>query len=178
MSVNSRITLAATLFLFGPVSVTQDLPTSPQSSRQSRLPYEIIVTPNVTLSNLEKLLVQIEDDFFEKFNELNVDQKYDVRCYEFVPTGSHIKSRVCDPNLFINAQGDNASEYMSAIISKVPPPLLMSRKDLRFQTRQDFEILQNKLEEMYRANLEFNSIGNALSDVKKRIEDLRNPEED
>lgn len=159
------------LLLVAPLLLAQDTSVQEEPDRQQRLPYEVVVTPNVTRGQLEKLLVQIEDDFFEKFNELNIDNDYDVNCYEFVPTGTHIRRRVCEPEFFMDRRSENASEHVLALMQKhVFPPPLLGRRDLRAVTVQEFEILQGKMEEMNRTDLELRSIGEALAKVKSRIE--------
>ncbi|GJM12376.1 MAG: hypothetical protein DHS20C12_07790 [Pseudohongiella sp.] len=90
-----KLSSLLTLLLGAPGALAQETSTPETAGEQRRLPYEVVVTPNVTMGSLKKLLVQIEDDFFSKFNELNIDDAYDVHCYEYVPTGSHIRRRVC-----------------------------------------------------------------------------------
>lgn len=167
----SKLALFSLLAFVAPRTIAQDTSQPKESEGQGRLPYEVIVTPNVTLSGLQKLLVQIEDDFYEKFNELNIDDDYDVQCYEFRQTGSHLKSRVCEPNFFIDARGDNASEFLFDLSGYTPfTPMLFTRKDIRHNTRADFEILQKKMVDFYRADVEFQSIGEAMAKVKSRLE--------
>ncbi|PCI75763.1 MAG: hypothetical protein COB20_12220 [SAR86 cluster bacterium] len=171
----AKLALLLILFLAAPVLLAQDTSLPEDSDRQGRLPYEVVVTPNVTISSLKKLLVQIEDDFFDKFNELNIDDDYDVRCYKFVPTGSHIKTRVCEPNFYINARGNNASEYLYALgcyDCVAQPPELSTQGNLRFDTKEGFEVLQKKIEEFYRTDINFHSIGEAMSKVKLQLKNF------
>ena len=67
------------------------------TQQASSLPYEVVITPTITRLNLRKLIVDVEDDFFEKFNELNLDDDYDVACYKEKITISHITTRICEP---------------------------------------------------------------------------------
>lgn len=56
---------------------------------------EVTVIGDKSLVQLEKEFVSAEDRFFELFNELNDDWKYDVVCRDETPTTSHLKRRTC-----------------------------------------------------------------------------------
>lgn len=177
-----RVIFSLALFLVVQPLSAQETAAAEQQNQATNLPYEVVVTPTMNISRLRNLLFEIEDDFFAKFNELNTDDKYDVRCYKFKPARSHISRRVCEPNFYISARSENSSEIAfnlggCATCTK-PPPLVMSRSDLRFDTRKDFELLQEKLENFYATDAEFNSIGEALADIKSRIENYSASEED
>ncbi|PCJ19680.1 MAG: hypothetical protein COA96_16160 [SAR86 cluster bacterium] len=171
--VQAKLLSLIILFFVAPVILAQDTSPPEASGQQGRLPYEVVVTPNVTISRLRKLLVQIEDDFFDKFNELNIDDDYDVRCYKFLPTGTHIKTRVCEPEFFMDARGNNASEFLFDLSGYTFfATTLLSRKDIRHDTMEDFEILQKKVEEFYRTDINLHSIGEAMAKVKLRLDNF------
>jgi len=140
----------------------------------NRLPYEVVVTPTVSRSDLRKLLVQVEEDFFEKFNELNVDERYDILCYRYIPTASHIPERVCEPYFMINSRAANVSEVVSMIMGPPGKPdrlsvPLFDPRAMRNQVAHEYDILQMKMEELNKSNLELRSIGKALATLKSRI---------
>lgn len=86
---------------------------------------EIIVNPTLTRQRLRQLEVEVENSFFERFNELNLEDEYDILCYRIKPIGSHISKRVCEPNFVYAARSENASEVMFLLgnPSAIPPPL-------------------------------------------------------
>ena len=59
-----------------------DTAAEPQQSagatRSGRAPYEIVITPTVTRTDLRTMIQTVEDDFFARFNELNIDENYDI----------------------------------------------------------------------------------------------------
>jgi len=169
----TKLTSLLILFLVSPLLIAQDAPPSEEANQQGRLPYEVIVTPEVRFGTLKKLLIQIEDDFFAKFNELNLDDDYDVVCYRFKPTGSHISRRVCEPQFYMDARADNSGQVAFVIACNCPaaPPPLLNRRGLRSETGNDFTILEEKLDTFYRSDAELNAIGAALAKIKKRIKD-------
>jgi len=147
--------------------------TAVQASAQ-RLPYEVIVTPSIRRSDLRKLIIQVEEDFFEKFNELNIDERYDILCYRYIPTASHIPERVCEPYFMINSRAANVSEVVSMIMGppgkrdRLSVPLFDPRA-MRNQVAFEYDILQKKMEELNKDNLELRSIGQALATLKARL---------
>lgn len=173
-SLKAKLASLLILLLVAPVAMAQDTSLSKVSDQQSRLPYEVVVTPNVTFGRLKKLLVQIEDDFFDKFNELNLDDDYDVDCYRFKPTGTHISRRVCEPEFFKDARAENSSDVMFVMSCRCPaaPPPLLNRRGLRAHTGTEFDVMEEKLDAFYRSDAELNAIGSALAEVKLRIKNF------
>jgi len=171
-----QITLFSITVCATATPLAQDNNGNDEPQQAARLPYEVIVTPTVTRGRLQKLIIQVEDDLFAKFNELNIDDDYDVFCYEFIPTMSHIRKRVCDPAFLITARSSNSAEFASSwgACSKCikSTPTLLPQNALRTIHGMNFEILQEKMEELTRADLEFRSIGNALAELKSRLEDF------
>lgn len=149
----------------------EDSLTSNEVSTAVRIPYQITVTPNVTRGGLRKLIINVEDDFVERFNELNVDDDYDIMCRKFAPTMSHIGKRVCEPNFFIEARADNASESMFLMFQGYPI-FLLSDRALRKETARDFEILQEKVDELTRTNADLRGRGFVLTDLRNRLKNL------
>lgn len=167
-------TLISIVLLSSASILAQDNSGSDESKQTARLPYEIIVAPTVTRGRLQKLIIQVEDDFFAKFNELNIDDDYDVFCYEYIPTMSHIRKRVCDPAFVIIKRNENAAEFVGSFGActkcRNSSPVILSQRALRTQVGRNFEILQEKMEELTRTDTEFRSIGNVLADIKARLE--------
>jgi hypothetical protein len=61
---------------------------------------EVIVTGDRTLSAARKAIVDAEDRFYARWNELNPDKLYDIKCFEYTRTGTHFKFRACQPRFF------------------------------------------------------------------------------
>jgi len=59
------------------------------------VPEEITVFGQKTLLNLRFAVERAETDFFNRFNEFNDDDQYDVFCDEIAKTGSRIRRRTC-----------------------------------------------------------------------------------
>lgn len=152
---------------------------STSASSTRRTPYEIVITPTITRSDLRGMIETVEDDFFARFNELNIDKNYDIVCYKHRPTMSHITERVCEPLFLIRARGDNSFENAFNLIGSNSKDATNQAKfsatldnpdTVRRNKKEDFEILQEKMEEFNRTDDELRSIGSVLAQLKARLE--------
>ena len=72
---------------------------------------EVTVYGQKSLLNLERAMIEAENQTFEVFNSLNTDNQYDIVCYKKAPLGSHIKRRYCYPNYVIDLMDEAASVW-------------------------------------------------------------------
>lgn len=183
MRIFNRTTLFVPPLVFSSLLAAQDETNRETSAESPRLPYEVIVTPNVTRADLRQLIIQVEEDFFAKFNELNIDEDYDVTCYKYTPTMSHITKRVCEPWFMIRARGLNASEVTfglasgsgstgSGFNSAQRATFAMPPETMRREMSDDYEVLQEKMEAFTKSNIEFRSIAEALLELKAQLENF------
>lgn len=156
----------------------QDASASGVQAQPGRLPYEVVITPTITRSDLRRLIIDVEEDFFARFNELNIDDAYDVFCYEYVPTMSHIKERVCEPAFMILSRSENAAEtaFILGTTSTTggvkSSAFVLPPKAMRKEKHVEYVTLQEKMEQLTRSDTEFRSIGNALAELKSRLENF------
>lgn len=158
--------------------VNQGLQLSDESMPVESKPYEIVITPTVTRTDLRGLIQTVEDDFFSRFNELNIDENYDIYCYKHTPIMSHISERVCEPLFLRRARGENSSETLFLLGSASKDAVNQSSGSANFLTpdvmrrdkRKDFETLQEKMEELNQTDEELRSIGSVLAQLKARLE--------
>lgn len=145
-------------------------------------PYEIVIRRNHTRSDLRQMIEKVEEDWFARFNELNSDDYYDVYCYEYVPTMSHIKQRVCEPLFMISSRSDNASDVafllggrstIWATNSQNSSAISLPPQAMRKEKHSDYEILEEKLAEFMRNDEEFHNIGNVLGELKYRLKNYK-----
>lgn len=68
---------------------------------------EVIVSGGLSsLSDLRKAIVEAEDRFLTRYNELNKSWLHDVKCVTYQPTGTRIPVRHCEPNFIADAKRD------------------------------------------------------------------------
>lgn len=163
---NSFISIA---LLVSATASAQDAPATAETRQRIRLPYEVVVTPTVTRTRLRSLIQEVTEDFVARFNELNLDDDYDVQCYTDTPTGSHLRKRLCEPTFFIEARSENSSQYMDDIRNGHTGFLLSSNALLK-ETHREYETLQEKFDEFTSSDKELRGIGLVLGSLKERLE--------
>ena len=171
MKTQILLSLSPLTFLISSLAVAQDTSESQEASPVTRLPYEITVTPNPSRRDLQKLIDEVEDDFVSRFNELNLDDDYDIHCDMVTPTMSHIKTRVCEPSFYIQARADNASTYVQALLNG-GAPFLLSASALRKDTSREFDILQEKADEPIATDQDLRGVAYVLGELKNRLKNF------
>jgi hypothetical protein len=73
---------------------------------------EEVVVVGRSLGDLRRQIQLAQEAVFAKFNEINSDDAFDVRCRRVTPTGTHISQRVCEPNFWRDAQAEAAEEML------------------------------------------------------------------
>jgi hypothetical protein len=71
-----------------------------------------VVVRGTRLSELKAAIVEAEDRFYARYNELNNVDVFDIVCTIDSPTGTKINQRVCLTKLQLNAKRDYAREYL------------------------------------------------------------------
>lgn len=169
----SILSLLITLLLPNVGSAQQEQSDAAESgeavSRVGQLPYEVIVRPRVNRAHLRDLIHKVEQDFFDRFNELNPDDFYDIDCYRVRPTGTHLTGRICEPEFHTYFRSENASESMMLMISR-SPMFLYSPRALKSELSPYYDRLTAMLEDHYGSDTELRAIGKALAELKDRLE--------
>ncbi len=78
-------------------------------------PEEVIVTGRQTRRQLQVRIELAQDRMFGLFNELNDDDRYDIKCTVDTVTGSLISQRVCRPEFLRKTIELNARAFLAGI---------------------------------------------------------------
>jgi hypothetical protein len=87
----------------------------------------VIQSQRARLVDLRKQLVQLERRFFDRYNELNELDDFDVNCVQEARTGTHLKGRSCRAvyqEKALQDEGQEITRYRQFIddqVSKGPP---------------------------------------------------------
>lgn len=73
------------------------------------LPTEIVVTPLMNRRDIRSLISKVQEEFINRFNQLNRDDDFDIECYKYSSTTSHIRKDVCEPKFLRRARAADAS---------------------------------------------------------------------
>ena len=82
---------------------------APSDVTEVRALDEVVVTGNLkSLSEAKKAVIEAEERFYARYNELNKDHRFDIVCHMDVPADhpSRITTRVCEPRYI--SDGTNA----------------------------------------------------------------------
>lgn len=74
-----------------------------------------IVVIGRTPAEIRAQIKAAEEAVYDRFNEINSDDEFDIHCRQEAPTGSHIKRRVCQANFWRTAQARAGEETVRAM---------------------------------------------------------------
>ena len=148
--------LALALLSALPAAASQVNAVTPADVSQVKDIEEIVVAGDRdSLSAARKAVVEAEDRFYARYNAINDDHAFDMRCSERAPTGSIIVRRMCMPRLVDDAIEANTQEMLRTTggpVYVVPPEVLyasaipeMKRRMLAL-VKKDPELLRALLE--------------------------------
>ena len=92
----------------GAPALAQEIASSPQPADVDE-----VIVPGRRPANLRVEIERLEISVYERFNALNSDDDFDIRCLEQAPTGSNIPLRKCAPNFVIEAESNAAEKMLS-----------------------------------------------------------------
>lgn len=144
--------LFTSIFYSGLILAQGQSPSASASTSQSAdsLPAEIVVTPLMNRRYLRSLISQVEEDFVERFNELNLDEKYDIDCYQYSATSTHIRKEICEPIFFRRARSNDASlaafnMTQVTTVFHLESIQIQTDRGLRQRLGQEYVVLQEKI---------------------------------
>jgi len=152
--------LAAVPCLSGAVTAAETGALAPVDVESIQVLDEVVVTGDRdSLSAARAAIVDAEERFYDRWNELNEDDVFDIRCRTYIPTGSRFPVRVCTPRFVEEGRQAEAVRLMSSGGGSVgagfdpSSPALMGQLKKRTldMVRKDPELMRALLE---RARLE------------------------
>jgi hypothetical protein len=120
------------------VAIAQD--DSPEATSAPDEIDEIVVLGGRTLTKLRDESTVAEDRFFELYNDLNEDDRYDIICKHRRPVGTRIQVRECKPKFVRDAEIKATRDSLQMADSLAD----ITAQAIRV-SREDYEILDEKL---------------------------------
>ena len=124
---------------------------------------EIIVTAPRTLRSMRAEIDEVQNRAFALFNELNVDNDYDIVCRRETPTGSYIPVRVCRPRYADRLEAEATQDFLAGDAFFDPGGDIMYHDD----------ILRQKIARMAEENPDFHHALAEFYRVKTAYEEER-----
>ncbi len=177
MKLQSIFSITALIFLPSSILLAQDDSANVESAK----PYELVVTGKPTRANLRARIEKAEEDFFELFSELNEDDQFDMYCYKYTPTMTHISKRACEPLFMLKYRAQQSSDALSAMVAgggggdmnslgmKLAGVYQMSEREMRRNREEYYEILVQKMEELAATNKELGQIASVMEQLKYQL---------
>lgn len=102
-------------------------PASPAPGQEEEVLEEVIVKGE-RLWQLRAAIVKAEDRFYARWNELNKDRDFDMKCYMEAPLGTRLKSRICRVAFYEDAQAEYAQAMMRGQFAPSPTQVALDRQ--------------------------------------------------
>jgi hypothetical protein len=87
----------------------------PASGEEAQVEQVIVEGTRADLVKLAQQVIQAEERFYQRYNEINTKRAYMVRCYNEAPTGTRFKQKYCKPVYENEADAAEGREFMMAI---------------------------------------------------------------
>jgi hypothetical protein len=108
------LALAAACAPLSALQAAATVATAPEKISGLTLLDEVIVSGDLdSLHRARKAIIDAEDRFYARYNELNKDDRFDITCGLAVPTGQRLTFRVCQPRYMEDAQHEEARRLYS-----------------------------------------------------------------
>lgn len=112
----------------------------PAASSTSEEIDEIVVLGAHSLTLLRQEIIVAEDEFFDLYNELNDDDRFDIICETRRPIGTRIRVRECKAKFVRDAEVDAMQDALMMNDS----PANVTAQPIR-ASKKDYRILEEKL---------------------------------
>jgi hypothetical protein len=133
------------------------------------------------LAALRKEMIRLEDDFFDRYNELNTIKDFDVHCAAETSAGTKLRRRRCQANymrdaLELEAEGHadfimkNPPNYLPEpppLIGSLPPPAIMDIEIRRKEYQQNLIDVSKKNPELAQMLSKFSDLHNRYRDIQR-----------
>lgn len=174
--------LLSTSFFCSGLILAQDQSSSEAvaaSQSADTLPAEIIVTPLMNRSNLRSLISKVQEDFVKRFNELNLDDDYDVDCYNYTSTGTHLTKQICEPKFFRNSRREDAQlaalnmnfeKKGAPVLARLELVQVQSDEELALGVKKKYEIMQEKVAELTNSDQTLKTLIRNLNELSAALE--------
>lgn len=138
-----------------------------QDSAAPDIDGEVVVIADLSRSEIDDAILEIEEDFYRVFNAGNDDRAFDVVCRTETPVGTHFSQRVCEPNFLSRARTRNINDHQLGEIR-------LSESALRDSLAAEFAELARRMEALAQSSPQFVELAGILQTLRARRAQLEN----
>lgn len=125
-----------------------------------------IVIEDLSLAELRGEIEKVENEFYRVFN-LSIDQDHlKVECADYIPTGTHIRQRSCEPEFLVKARNKNIIDWQNDIDG------LATTEELRANLGVEFEELTAAMNQVLNDNQYFRELNGILRMLRERLQEI------
>ena len=88
---------------------------------------ELTVSAVRKLTEMRKEIALAEDRFVAKYNELNKERQYAIKCNDETYTGSRLNRRMCRPEFVADATGDETRGWLRGEVYSPASPVIATK---------------------------------------------------
>jgi hypothetical protein len=108
----SRIPRTLLLVLLASMAASAALATEPGRLHDEKLDEVLVQAEREKLNAMHQEVLQLEDQFFDKFNALNTDHRFNIHCRMEAATMTLIRKRVCRPEFSDEAEREESVAFL------------------------------------------------------------------
>ncbi len=127
---------------------------------------EVVRVEDLSRRELDAYIIEAEDQFYEIFNAINSDDRFDIICRKETRIGSNIPVRVCPPRFLVEAMADNASNYM------FDSGNFVTDQSIESDAKPELQQLQEEMAVLIKSNPQLREIAGILRLLRARREQL------
>jgi hypothetical protein len=129
---------------------------------------EQIIIDDLSPAELREQIEIVQKEFYRVFNARNEDDKFDIICHRYIPTGTNISQEACEPQFVIDARSENANEWQFG------NDVLLEQDELLAELQSQFAELTEKMNAVAVENDYFRELNQVLGMLNDRLREITN----
>ncbi|MCH7672521.1 MAG: hypothetical protein IIB72_10210 [Proteobacteria bacterium] len=127
---------------------------------------EQIIIDDLSRAELRAEIEKVENEFYREFSASIDEARLKINCSTYIPTGSHIPQRTCEPKFLSDARNRNVKDW------QIDVDVLQSPQDIRSGMGAEFEELTAAMNVVLKENQYFRELNGILRMLRARMEEL------
>ncbi len=155
--------------------------------RKDALDEIVVESTRARLNKMLQEMVQLEDRFFDRYNELNTNDDFDMHCFSEARVGTRLNRRYCRAEYMSKALETEGRDYLRALPSYTDPtaaawapplPAIMMIEARRKEYQQNMREVTRRNPELVRLLRERYELGKRYEATRRKVWGLKSmPEE-
>ncbi len=129
---------------------------------------EQIVIEDMSPTQLRAEIAKIQKEYYRVFNLINTDDKLDIVCQKYMPTGSNIRKESCEPQFVIDRRGRNVADAQAYTDD------LRTTQELQNELSTEFQALTDAINAVAKESKYFSELSSILGALQERLKEITN----